>query len=250
MNKETANNGKKSINGVGKTFGTSLGSGVIGGVAAGLITPVQAFPQESGIEELEDVPVVEEEVTEDVVVEAAPEVEAEAAAVEVTTPNIDVQITINVNGAAEEEPVVEEPVEVEPVDDGLMAVATSVDDSMSFGQAFAAARTEVGPGGLFMWHGNTYGTYYKEEWDAMSAEDKEQYWTDVHHTTAHLNDDLGYNSDDDSEALLDDGLANIPEDNDDWNESLDENPDVDVLASNDIDPDIPIDNNMDMSAFA
>ena len=68
-----------------------------------------------------------------------------------------------------------------------MEVASGVDDSMSFNQAFAAARHEVGPGGLFEWHGNTYGTYYANEWNAMSADDKAQYWADVNHTTARLN---------------------------------------------------------------
>lgn len=67
-----------------------------------------------------------------------------------------------------------------------MDVAHGVDDSMSFNQAFAAARHEVGPGGLFVWHGNTYGTYYANEWNAMSPEDKDQYWADVNHTTSHL----------------------------------------------------------------
>lgn len=68
-----------------------------------------------------------------------------------------------------------------------MDVATGVDDSMSFNQAFAAARHEVGPGGLFVWHGNTYGTYYANEWNAMSPDDKAQYWADVSHSTSHLN---------------------------------------------------------------
>lgn len=71
-----------------------------------------------------------------------------------------------------------------------MDVATGVDDSMSFNQAFAAAREEVGAGGLFVWHGHTYGTYYANEWNSMSPEDKEQYWADVHHTTSHINDEL------------------------------------------------------------
>lgn len=68
-----------------------------------------------------------------------------------------------------------------------MDVATGVDDSMSFNQAFAAARHEVGPGGLFVWHGNTYGTYYANEWNAMSPDDKAQYWADVSHSTSNLN---------------------------------------------------------------
>ena len=50
-----------------------------------------------------------------------------------------------------------------------------VSDNMSFGEAFAAARAQVGPGGVFYWHGGVYGTYYAEEWDAMSAQDKNEY---------------------------------------------------------------------------
>lgn len=50
-----------------------------------------------------------------------------------------------------------------------------VSDSMSFGEAFAAARAEVGPGGVFYWHGGVYGTYYANEWDAMTAEDKQEF---------------------------------------------------------------------------
>jgi hypothetical protein len=53
--------------------------------------------------------------------------------------------------------------------------ATKVNDEMSFSQAFAAARNEVGPGGVFVWHGQLYGTYYKEEWDAMTPEQKAEY---------------------------------------------------------------------------
>jgi hypothetical protein len=39
---------------------------------------------------------------------------------------------------------------------------------------------------------------------------------------------------------------------DEWEDEWDdeENPDIDLMASNDIDPDIPIDNDMDMSDFA
>lgn len=53
--------------------------------------------------------------------------------------------------------------------------ATGIDDSMSFGEAFAAARAEVGPGGLFVWHGQTYPTYYQEEWDALTDESRDEY---------------------------------------------------------------------------
>lgn len=50
-----------------------------------------------------------------------------------------------------------------------------VSDSMSFGEAFAAARAQVGPGGVFYWHGGVYGTYYETEWNAMSAAEKHDY---------------------------------------------------------------------------
>lgn len=59
--------------------------------------------------------------------------------------------------------------------DGNVAVATTVNDDMSFGEAFAAARAEVGSGGSFEWHGNVYSTYTAEEWNSMSAEEKEEY---------------------------------------------------------------------------
>lgn len=51
------------------------------------------------------------------------------------------------------------------------AVAT-VEDDMTFAEAFQSARAQVGPGGVFEWHGGVYGTYTADEWNAMSAEDK------------------------------------------------------------------------------
>ena len=45
----------------------------------------------------------------------------------------------------------------------------------SFSQAFAEARAEVGPGGVFHWNGGIYNTYTKEEWDSMSAEEKHDF---------------------------------------------------------------------------
>lgn len=62
--------------------------------------------------------------------------------------------------------------EVPTWSDGEVPVAHGVNDDMSFTEAFNTARTEVGPGGAFEWHGNIYHTYNKSEWDNMSAEDK------------------------------------------------------------------------------
>ena len=52
--------------------------------------------------------------------------------------------------------------------------AHSVNDGMSFGEAFAAARAEVGPGGAFVWHGRVYGTFRADdpEWQEMSAQER------------------------------------------------------------------------------
>ena len=55
-----------------------------------------------------------------------------------------------------------------------LKVAASHED-LSFGEAFAAARAEVGPGGVFHWHGGVYGTYYADEWNAMTAEQKNDF---------------------------------------------------------------------------
>lgn len=61
-------------------------------------------------------------------------------------------------------------------------VAHSVNDNMSFSEAFAAARAEVGAGGVFTWHGDVYGTYYEDEWNSMTDEQKHDYANAVRHS--------------------------------------------------------------------
>lgn len=39
-------------------------------------------------------------------------------------------------------------------------------EDLSFGDAFDAARQDMGPGGTFEWHGQTYSTSTTEEWEA------------------------------------------------------------------------------------
>ncbi|MBO4964839.1 MAG: hypothetical protein J6C81_01070 [Muribaculaceae bacterium] len=68
---------------------------------------------------------------------------------------------------------------------GDVQVADSVNDNMSFDEAFAAARAEVGPGGAFEWRGGVYGTYTAAEWNNMSAAEKAQWgenfsWGNLH----------------------------------------------------------------------
>lgn len=67
----------------------------------------------------------------------------------------------------------------EPVIHKDAPIATKVSDDDSFDMAFHHARTEVGPGGIFTWNGNEYNTYYKEEWDAMSKNQKEEFLSSV-----------------------------------------------------------------------
>lgn len=45
-------------------------------------------------------------------------------------------------------------------------------NDLPFGEAFAQARAEVGPGGVFIWHGGIYNTYTVEEWNAMTPQQK------------------------------------------------------------------------------
>lgn len=65
---------------------------------------------------------------------------------------------------------------VKPV--GNVKVA-EVNDDMSFSEAFASARRQVGAGGVFEWRGKQYGTYYKTEWDSMSQAEKDRYAANV-----------------------------------------------------------------------
>lgn len=58
-------------------------------------------------------------------------------------------------------------------------LAGGVSDNMSFSQAFATARAEVGPGGVFTWHGGVYGTYYEDEWNAMDDADRARYYASI-----------------------------------------------------------------------
>ena len=78
---------------------------------------------------------------------------------------------------AEEQPTIDDGGDVPGLINDEVAVATGVSDDMSFSEAFAAARAEVGPGGVFEWHGGVYGTYYADEWNAMTAEERDA-WSD------------------------------------------------------------------------
>lgn len=78
-------------------------------------------------------------------------------------------------------------------------VANGVDDNMSFNEAFAAARSEVGAGGCFVWHGNVYGTYYANEWNAMTPAQHDEFTAqalgvDTSHSQSHATGTYAYHS--------------------------------------------------------
>jgi hypothetical protein len=64
--------------------------------------------------------------------------------------------------------------QAEGANEAALPVAQMHND-MSFGEAFAAARAEVGPGGVFIWHGGIYNTYTADEWNAMTPQQKNDF---------------------------------------------------------------------------
>ena len=74
----------------------------------------------------------------------------------------------------EETPEEDESAQAAANDNAGINVAESHDD-LSFKDAFDAARAEVGPGGAFHWHGNTYSTFTADEWNNMTDAEKNDY---------------------------------------------------------------------------
>ncbi len=65
-------------------------------------------------------------------------------------------------------------------------------DDMSFADAFAAARAELGPGHTFTWHGAVFSTYTADEWAAMNETQHEQHVAQAHpdYSAAQVNSDV------------------------------------------------------------
>lgn len=59
------------------------------------------------------------------------------------------------------------------------SVQEITDTDISFAEAFKMAREIVGPGGWFIWKDNVYNSFYKEEWEAMSPAEKNDYLATV-----------------------------------------------------------------------
>ncbi len=55
-------------------------------------------------------------------------------------------------------------------------------DADNFNDAFAQAREQVGPGGVFEYNGKIYATYVAEEWNEMSAQERADFQSRVFET--------------------------------------------------------------------
>jgi len=74
-----------------------------------------------------------------------------------------------------EDPNPDSPAINEPQNIDDIKLAHTPNDNMSFNSAFAAARQEVGPHGVFEWRDGVYGTYYANEWNGLSDEYKTKF---------------------------------------------------------------------------
>lgn len=109
-------------------------------------------------------------------------------------------VNLNTAEAAEEMPVeglpetsvvggVPEESEIILATDEGIRVA-QVDNDASFAEAFADARCQVGPGGVFEWQGKVYNTYYKEEWNAMSDTERSEFQHRIDYNDVSDNNDI------------------------------------------------------------
>ncbi len=98
------------------------------------------------------------------------------------------------------------------------------DQNLSFGEAFAAARNEVGAGGVFHWHGNIYNTYIETEWNAMTPDEHAQFAQQVQPEirpgegkTETGKPDGGKKEDDDEPEVHFLGVERVENENGTWN---------------------------------
>ena len=57
--------------------------------------------------------------------------------------------------------------------------SNSVNDDMTFEDAFSSARSDVGYGGWFNWNDQSYSTFTKEEWEALSEDERDSFIDEV-----------------------------------------------------------------------
>lgn len=101
----------------------------------------------------------------------------------------------------------------------LKPVTEISEQNISFGEAFKVARELCGPGGWFIWKGNIYNTYYKEEWQALSQDERNDYLASIeientqNHDGQHLKDTLNDDSVEEIIATNDESMEEIESEN-------------------------------------
>ena len=111
--------------------------------------------------------------------------------------------------------------------DSTIEMSDAVNDDMSFSEAFAAAREDVGSGGAFEWRGNIYSTYYEEEWENMSEEERAEYQS--HFSSEENTDDVA-----EAEAVSNDEQEELVASTDFDDEGADVIAETDVTAEEDL----------------
>ncbi len=100
----------------------------------------------------------------------------------------------------------------------------AVTEDMSFGEAFKTARADTDGSGFFNWHGNTYHTLNKEEWDALSDEEKQEFYDKIKEHSDFDNGDYNKIDKDEIDPDIDEDDDKDDEDKDDVDKD-DENDD-------------------------
>lgn len=122
--------------------------------------------------------------------------------------------------------------------DNNAPLADGVSDGMSFGDAFHAARQEVGPGGVFEWHGNLYNTYTAEEWEAMNSEERQAFAESIDwegHSYTPLNNDQADNNHNASPQKQQEETVTVQEEEEEPLQTVSEEEPVKVVSDDDDD---------------
>lgn len=69
-------------------------------------------------------------------------------------------------------------------------VASILEGENSFAEAFKVARNEVGAGGWFIFNDKVYNTYYKEEWESLSVDERQDYLASIKPEQSPIDDNI------------------------------------------------------------
>ena len=124
-------------------------------------------------------------------------------------------------------------VEPEPQNDGNIFVpnelhVATVNQDLSFGEAFAQARAEVGPGGVFHWHGGVFNTYTEAEWNAMTPASRSEF---AHQVAPEVHHRLDISEDMVIQSPVDDTVIDT---------NIGDSEEADIVMVSDSDPDVQI----------